>query len=258
MLLHSALLRWWPVQLGQFVSQDWAIGPAEVLVRRIDIEEIAPESSLTISPALGEALTATENEVWQSLAPGSNRQHEWLLGRLALKDVVRAWAAERGHLLEPSDVEIHLGAEGAPFARCVALSGVGGSPVISLSHNSGVVVAAAAEPGSLIGIDIEYADRRTQVVERALTPMETNFVTAEAASVLDLLVAKEAATKALGVGLGGAVSRWPVASVTALAEGLLVEVTSASDPSLVLPVLVLHPLDTVLGICYVAPDTDAA
>jgi hypothetical protein len=39
---------------------------------------------------------------------------------------------------------------------------------------------------------------------------------------------------------------------------MLVEVHSASDPSLVLPVLVLHPLDTVLGICYVAPDIDAA
>ena len=246
------------MQLGQFVSQDWAIGPAEVLIRRIDIEEIAPESSITISSTHGAALTAAENEVWQSLAPGSSRQHEWLLGRLALKDVVRAWAAERGQLLEPSDVEIHLGAEGAPFARCVALSGVGGSPVISLSHNSGIVVAAAAEPGSLIGIDIEYADRRTQVVARALTPAETDFVAAEAASVLDLLVAKEAATKALGVGLGGAVTRWPVASVTALAEGLLVEVYSASDPGLVLPVLVLHPLDTVLGICYVAPDIDAA
>ncbi len=246
------------MQLGQFVSQDWAIGPAEVLVRRIDIEEIAPESSITISPAHGSALTAAENEVWQSLAPGSSRQHEWLLGRLVLKEVVRAWAQERGHQLASNDVEIHIDEGGAPYARCALLSGVGGPPVISLSHNSGVVVAAAAEPGSLIGIDIEYADRRMQVVARALTPMETDFVTAEAASVLDLLVAKEAATKALGVGLGGAVARWPVASVTALIEGLLVEVHSASDPSLVLPVLVLHPLDTVLGICYVAPDIDAA
>ncbi|PHX61077.1 MAG: hypothetical protein CK552_02570 [Actinobacteria bacterium] len=258
MLLHSALLRWWPVQLGQFVSQDWDIGPDEVLIRRIDIAQMTTDSQVAPPPSMGAALTADEHVTWQSLTAGSSRQQEWLLGRLALKEVVRAWAQERGHQLASNDVEIHIDEEGAPYARCALLSGVGGPPVISLSHNSGVVVAAAAEPGSLIGIDIEYADRRTQVLARALTPMETNFVTAESASVLDLLVAKEAATKALGVGLRGAVARWPVASVTALAEGLLIEVSSASDSGLVLPVLVLHPLDTVLGICYVAPDIDAA
>lgn len=38
----------------------------------------------------------------------------------------------------------------------------------------------------------------------------------------------------------------------------MVDVTSTTDLGLVLPVLVLHPLDTVLGICYIAPDIDAA
>lgn len=76
--------------------------------------------------------------------------------------------------------------------------------------------------------------------------------------MLDILVAKEAATKALGVGLGGGVSRWPVVSVTPLPQGVMVDVTSTTDLGLVLPVLVLHPLDTVLGICYIAPDIDAA
>lgn len=258
MLLHPALLRRWAMQLGQFVSQAWEIGPPEVLVRRIDVAEIAPGGSVAIGPAFGAALTSGEHETWQSLTASASRQHEWLLGRLALKDVVRAWASERGQTLEPSDIEIHIDDEGAPFARCAALSGVGGSPVISLSHNSGVVVAAAADPGALIGIDIEYADRKIDVVARALSETEQAFVDAEAASVLDILVAKEAATKALGVGLGGGVSRWPVVSVTPLPQGVMVDVTSTTDLGLVLPVLVLHPLDTVLGICYIAPDIDAA
>jgi hypothetical protein len=54
------------------------------------------------------------------------------------------------------------------------------------------------------------------------------------------------------------VSRWPAVSVTSVPQGLVVEVTSTTDQGLMLPVLVLHPLDTVLGICYVAPDIDAA
>ena len=246
------------MQLGQFVSRAWEIGPPEVLVRRIDVAEIALGGSVAIGPAFGAALTSGEHETWQSLTASASRQHEWLLGRLELKDVVRAWASERGQTLEPSDIEIHIDDEGAPFARCAALSGVGGSPVISLSHNSGVVVAAAADPGALIGIDIEYADRKIDVVARALSETEQAFVDAEAASVLDILVAKEAATKALGVGLGGGVSRWPVVSVTPLPQGVMVDVTSTTDLGLVLPVLVLHPLDTVLGICYIAPDIDAA
>ena len=246
------------MQLGQFVSQAWDIGPAEVLVRRIEVSEIAPGSALASAPSMGAALTSGEQVTWQSLNPGSSRQHEWLLGRLALKDVVRAWASERGQQLEPVDIEIHIDDEGAPFARCAALSAVGGSPVISLTHNSGVVVAAAADPGALVGIDIEYADRRIDVVARALSKTEQAFVDAEVASVLDILVAMEAATKALGVGLGGGVSRWPAVSVTSVPQGLVVEVTSTTDQGLMLPVLVLHPLDTVLGICYVAPDIDAA
>ncbi|MDA3021846.1 MAG: 4'-phosphopantetheinyl transferase superfamily protein [Actinomycetota bacterium] len=246
------------MQLEQFVSQAWDIGPAEVLVRRIEISEIAPGSTLTAAPSMGAALTSGEHATWKSLDSSSSRQHEWLLGRLALKDVVRTWASERGQQLEPRDIEIHIDDEGAPFARCAALSAVGGSPVISLTHNSGVVVAAAADPGALIGIDIEYVNRRIDVVARALSAPEQAFVAAEVASVLDLLVAKEAATKALGVGLGGGVSRWPVVAVTSVPQGLIVEVTSITDLGLVLPVLVLHPLDTVLGICYVAPDTDAA
>ena len=192
------------------------------------------------------------------MSANSSRQLEWLHGRLVLKDVVRSWASELGHIIEPAEVEIRVDPAGAPYVRSAALAVMGGPPVVSLSHTTDLVIAAAADPGSLLGIDVEHADRSVEMVARALSSHESQLVAGGEASVLDLLVAKEAATKALGVGLGGGISRWPVAAVSIVDEGLLVQVSSSSDTGLDLSVLIIHSSGTVVGICYSPDDSDAA
>ena len=240
-------------------SEVWEIGPAEVLVRR----RVGTDTDSGSNPAFLSALARTyltdqEFQTWQAMNVGSSRKQEWLHGRLVLKDVARAWARDIGHQIGPKDLEIRIDPAGAPFIRSAALAAAGGPPVVSLTHTSGLVVAAVSDPGSLLGIDVEHADRRVEVVARALNESETRFVRAGEASVLDLLVAKEAATKALGVGLGGGISRWPVIAASRQDAGLLAQVSSSTDVALSLSVLIVHESDTVIGICYVPNDNDAA
>jgi len=127
-----------------------------------------------------------------------------------MKDAVRSWAiARHGLALTPKMVQIETTSEGAPFVSCDALDERGGTPAVSLAHCPSLVLAAAGEPGRGLGIDVESEDRNVSTLSRALTPEESALLEGPS-GVLDLLVAKEAAAKARGTGLGGSLARWPV------------------------------------------------
>lgn len=159
-------------------------------------------------------LSRTERKVWDRfarlpLAVRQKRAVEWLMGRLAAKDAVRAWVKRQdGPDLFPADIEIGTTASGRPE---VAIAGLCAAPDMSLSHCGSPAAAAAIVAGcgeasggetSRLGIDIE----RLRPLDGAFA--ETVFDSNELALLADpdqrdewLLrgwTAKEAAAKAGG------------------------------------------------------------
>ena len=167
-------------------------------------------------------LADDEYRRWSTMWAAPTRRVEWLLGRVAMKDAVRSWAMTRhGVALAPKMVRIETTSAGAPFVRCDALDERGGSPAVSLAHCRSLVLAAVGDPGRGLGVDVESEDRNVSVLSRALTPEESAMLEGPYA-VLDLLVAKEAAAKARGTGLGGSLARWPVVGLDPARPGLVV------------------------------------
>jgi len=125
---------------------------------------------------------------------GTRRWAEWVLGR----EAVRVAADSVGLHID----QVETSPEGAPVLP--------GSPWgISIAHTRGVVLGAIG-PGS-IGIDVERADRDVSRLRRALLPGEEELTVS--LSAVSIFVAKEAAAKATGQGLGGSLARWPVVDV---------------------------------------------
>lgn len=183
-----------------------------------------------------------ELDTWAAMAAG-RRRAEWLLGRVALKDAVRTWAIQRyERAVAPRAMRIETTSAGAPFVVSTELDDRGGSPAVSLAHCRTLVLAAAGEPGSGLGVDVEARDRNVATLARVLTPEEATLVSGaerNGVSVLDVLVAKEAAAKALGIGLGGSMARWPV--VDADREGRQVVIRAPEPHRQLVPVdLVRH------------------
>ena len=80
-----------------------------------------------------------------------------------------------------------------------------------------------------------------------LTETETKLFEAERITLLSAVVAKEAASKAVGIGLGGDLRRWPIVHT----EGDQHFVTCVDDEEIALIVDFLDVPNLVLGICVV-------
>ena len=147
------------------------------------------------------------------------------MARRAVADVVGC---------DPSEVVIDVTDAGAPFV-------VGEVDVcVSISHTRDLVMAGAVR-GPWLGVDVEWADRDVSRLVRALEPSERAMV--EPADVVSVLVAKEAAAKSWGVGLGGSLSRWPVESID---SGVIVVGSPLGDSR---GVHVFERNGAVVGVC---------
>ncbi len=191
-------------------------------------------------------LTASELASWESMQAKQTRRMEWLFGRIALKEAVCAWMQEMQNLkVDAKELIITRTDAGAPQAtwaddRELEL------PVVSLAHAPGVMVAAVSGAES-VGVDVERNDRPTATVARVLTETETELVATEQMTLLSAVVAKEAASKAVGLGLGGDLRRWPIIGGTPKEHF----VSCVDDPDLVLKVDFLSVPGLILGVCVV-------
>jgi phosphopantetheinyl transferase len=145
-------------------------------------------------------LTRDEWDAYERQPP--QRRRHWLLGRIAVKDAVRAHVLDHG-AQTCFAVELTTGNDdiGRPWVRgrfdrrLPELS-------VSLAH-CGEVGVAIARPGGSVGIDVlEVVHRDEATIVAALGARERDLLDGEVA-FSRFFAAKEAAGKALGTGLAG-------------------------------------------------------
>jgi phosphopantetheinyl transferase len=138
-------------------------------------------------------------------------QREWLLGRVALKDLVRThlWDQGAGELY-PGELIVGNDPDGRP-----TLTGpVPDDVQVSVAHTDGVGVAALCEGGPA-GIDVEQIEARSDTFVASILTAGEQALARPAGDDADTWVtrlwcAKEAAAKAAGTGLQGAPKSWEV------------------------------------------------
>ncbi len=140
------------------------------------------------------------------------RQHQWLLGRIAAKDAVRAWIAARKHteeMLHPASFAIENDERGQPVVkRLEALGPI--LPKISIAHCEDRAIAIAQS--GPVGVDIERISARnpgfletiTSEAERVLFSEQINM--GDSADKMEewitrLWCAKEVVGKLMGIGV---------------------------------------------------------
>jgi 3-oxoacyl-(acyl-carrier-protein) synthase/malonyl CoA-acyl carrier protein transacylase/phosphopantetheinyl transferase len=195
-------------------------------------------------------LGAGERAHYERCAPRTRRQ--WLLGRIAVKDAVRAhlWQREAGPLF-PAEISVTNDDSGRP-----AVTGLHGRDLpdldVSIAHRAevGVSIARLRSGPHGVGIDVE------EIVERPAATRELALSKPEEALLATLVAdtgepqrlwftrfwaAKEAVGKALGTGLDG--RPWRFAVTAASGSELRVEVAEVSRIFRVAHTQVCNPPD---------------
>lgn len=203
------------------LSNRWMEKETRLVCRRIDsyVQDFLNGGRNIWKRALAHVvLNENEKEFWYKLPEKGSRRGDWLLGRVAAKDALRQWAKENfGMTLAPTDIEILPNELGKPLITCPKLEKLAPIPDMSISHCGGSVVAALGTANTHIGIDIENFDIRQvgEWLQSAFTLQELTFVPPDdQRTLLGLWSAKEAAAKAMGIGLQGTPRRWQITDVS--------------------------------------------
>ncbi|MBZ8141668.1 beta-ketoacyl synthase [Rubrivivax gelatinosus] len=176
-------------------------------------------------------LSEPERREWQALGGSLRHRREWLFGRAALKEAVRHWILQRtGEWLYPTDVIVGHDELGAPWVGGDWAGALIEAPQVSLSHSGEACIAAVAEPGLPVGVDVEDLSlpRRPELIAGSFTADEQALLAgleaaARAERVLRLWCAKEAAAKCAGTGLQGRPEAFRVVHADAACDSLLVQ-----------------------------------
>jgi len=182
----------------------------DIVLIRLD-DSLLPEDEVTLDWLTDYFLSASEREYWLKEMRAEKRKRQWLLGRIAAKEAVRVLVRKHSNLaLAPADVEIGSATSAPPSVAGAWLSTLGWQPRVSLSHTEGTAVALASRRlHDNPGVDIEFIRPRDAGFEKMLlSEYELGKLAAPLAaeretSLTTIWCAKEAAGKALGIGLGG-------------------------------------------------------
>jgi phosphopantetheinyl transferase (holo-ACP synthase) len=151
-------------------------------------------------------LGARERREWRSMSELPERQLDWLAGRVAAKDAIRAAVEQLGGApLFPADIEILNDADGRPYAQFLVDDEALPELRLSLAHSHGVAAAlvAAANDVAGIGIDAEHVrDLEEGFAERAFSREERALFdrlpeTSRTGAMLQAWCVQEAVAKAL-------------------------------------------------------------
>jgi malonyl CoA-acyl carrier protein transacylase/phosphopantetheinyl transferase len=193
---------------------------------------LRPERAIFLQAIAHTMLGARELEVWRAMPPGSPRRAHWLMGRIAAKAAVRSWAEERyGQSLGPTEIEVGSDERGRPTVSFAERGGSIGPPALSISHADTMAAAVVAEDLS-VGVDLEEERDGSPRSVPEIAFAEGERAEAERAGVppIALWCAKEAAAKALGVGLLGEPSRWRVGHLSPDGSAAVVQIEALRVP----------------------------
>jgi phosphopantetheinyl transferase len=175
----------------------------------IECRRVSPmgEVGTKIWENLGAHLLLSQRELdeYRAMKEGPRRA-EWIYSRAAAKDAVRAWL-KRHHQMDlfPADVEIHSDANGRPYADGPWVRRIDKAPQLSIAHKGSVAVAAAGR--GVLGIDLESVESRDAGFDAVAFDDDERRLLARLDGthrdewVTRAWCAKEAAGKAMGVGL---------------------------------------------------------
>jgi len=158
-------------------------------------------------------LSPPEREEWMGLKVSVPREIQWLLGRAAAKDALRAYFREKAdRWFAPAELMIRNEGTGRPVVSGGWRTELPGRPEISISHTDGMVVAIAAgtDDGGHVGVDTEKVRTPSQdLLDGAFAGAELALLPGCAQEpepwrsewVFRFWCAKEAVAKALGSGV---------------------------------------------------------
>lgn len=167
------------------------------------------------------------------------RQLQWLLGRIAAKDAVRAWSAQHGDAeekLHPAAFVIESNAKGQPLVSKWPDNALP-IPTVSIAHCEDQAIAVAH--GGSMGVDIErIADHDADFLKAMSSESERTLLAAFSGPELQewitrLWCAKEAFGKLLGIGVNEAPQRFEAQAIGADDGSLQMQHRSSGRQALV-------------------------
>ena len=153
-------------------------------------------------------LTTSERTVYDGLSP--RRRRQWLAGRVAAKDAVRAWLRRHRGIesIYPQELCIVNDAAGAPRLFANVTDTVPDGLHVSIAHKNlrGTVLAVAIVGEHAVGIDLETIEPRDEGFLQLTYSEAERILLAGPDAATEYTrgwVAKEVAAKARGTGLQG-------------------------------------------------------
>jgi malonyl CoA-acyl carrier protein transacylase len=148
---------YWPLEFVDFfrhkerflLARDWPIPSDEGSNRSVRCVRLDPPSDLcqpVHRTALARVtLSRSEWEIFRLLKLPDRQLTDWLFGRIAAKDAIRAlWFARHGQLLFPADIELETRSDGRTLARYRGDPLVEELPRVAFASVPGTSAAAAA------------------------------------------------------------------------------------------------------------------
>jgi phosphopantetheinyl transferase len=203
-------------------------------------------------------LSRRERALWYGMKAVERRRLEWLLGRIAAKDVVREFMQRRWRLnLHPADVEILPDAAGRPTVTGAWVNQVPRLPLISISHVEGTAIAVLTDGdgSSGVGVDLERLGRMKPGMEDvSLTAPERAMLDgfegdARQTWALRLWCAKEACAKATGGEVGPISSALAIERIDQEIGTVLVRYTAPDAASVTLTASTERDGDWIVATC---------
>ncbi|MBX2862097.1 MAG: polyketide synthase dehydratase domain-containing protein [Leptolyngbyaceae cyanobacterium MAG.088] len=202
-----------------YFSEPWLQGETGLICRRIanlPSEFFSVSGSICPRALVHLMLMPQEREFWYALPETGSRRIDWLLGRIAAKDVVRQWASESlGVNLAPIDVGIFSNDDGKPVIYCPQLQSRFALPNVSLIYQESEAVAVLEPPGFRVGLDFRNLgqSQRDQPFDIIFSAEEKRWLSGADVHVwLSIMSAKEAASNAVGLRFLDNPQAWQMAS----------------------------------------------
>ena len=186
-------------------------------------------------------LSRKERNYFYGMGGADKRRIEWLLGRTAAKDAVRQYLKKNERIdVFPADIEIGTDNSGKPVITSINGQGPRPELSISISHSAGVAFAGAGKSrhGIGLGVDIEVDSALAENFEQTAFSKEERELLSDLVNsqrnewAIRFWCAKEAASKALGIGLMGSRGDFQLKAVDRRTGAIEVEITEELAPQL--------------------------